>query len=223
MRRTWFLLAVAALALALSPHVASAATDVTEPDRDPYPRVVDDAGEPEPFTVAASGFPAGSLVYIEQCDSNAPASENWRPTINCDAGTSPAPAIVDDEGVVTFPADDRNKSFHPFLGESPQQLFNCVPTGTDPPKNGLPTHSSCQIRVSSNNFSATPDQVFVNLELSGSSTSGADDDSSAGTIVLVVVGVVVAVLLIVGAWWLFSNGRTARSREEEQTPSSEGS
>jgi hypothetical protein len=210
-RLIWSLFAVAGLALALSPHVAQAETKVTEPERDPYPLVLDDDNTPEPFTITASGFAAGALVYVEQCDSNAPTSENWRPTINCDGGTSPAPAIVDDEGIATFPADDRNKSFHPFLGESPQQLFNCVPEGTDAPKNGLPTHSSCQIRVSSNNFTATPDQVFLNLALGGSSSSDIDDDSSSSSIVPILFGVGAALLVLVGAWWLLTRRREQRA------------
>src|SRR5262245_33790297 len=114
------------LHLALGAHVAGAETKITEPS-DPHALTFDDDGKPETFTVTASGFSAGSLVYVEQCDGRAPTSENWRPTINCDAGTSPAPAIVDDDGVATFPSDDRNHAFHPFVGESPQQLFNCVP------------------------------------------------------------------------------------------------
>src|SRR5262249_39376440 len=144
---------------------AAAATKITEPAQVPYAITLDSSNHPQAFTVVATGFRPGSLVYVEQCDGHKPADANWRAAANCDLGSSPAAALVDKTGTATCNATDRNHAFHPFLGESPQQLFNCVPKGIAPPKDDLPTYSNCQVRVSSNNFSATPDQAFFALAL----------------------------------------------------------
>ena len=60
--------------------------------RNPYHVTLDAQGQPVPFTIVAAGFPAGSLVYVEQCDAQPPSAPNWSPTRNCDIGTSPPAA-----------------------------------------------------------------------------------------------------------------------------------
>jgi hypothetical protein len=213
------MLAVGLTVLGTSARAAIADSQITEPSNQPHHVELGAENTPKPFTVTASGFPAGSLVYVEQCDGKAPTSENWKPTANCDAGSSPAAAIVDDQGVATFPADDRNKAFHPFVGQSPQELFNCVPEGETPPENGLPTFADCKLRVSSNNFNTTADQVFLDLALPASSGSNASDDSSS-SLLPIVVGVVAALAVIAAGWWFLARRRHAESQVEDRTPTS---
>jgi hypothetical protein len=142
--------------------VAGAAT-ITQP-KGPYAVAADSKGNPAPFVVVAGGFPAGANIYAEQCDGNPPTTPQWSPTINCDLGSAPPPAIADANGVATF---DGQSMFQPVAGASPQHLFNCVASGTTPPKNHLKTYTNCQLRVSSNNSTSTPDQSFLVLVLPG--------------------------------------------------------
>ncbi|MGZ6996560.1 MAG: hypothetical protein ACXVIM_15225, partial [Acidimicrobiia bacterium] len=128
---------VGGVGLVLAAGPASAAT-ITSPTGDPFVVPGNAAGNPQPFTVTASGYSAGSQVFIEQCDGTPPTATGWDPTTNCDLGASPAPATADAGGVVTFPAADPNFSFHPFKGASPQGLFNCLAPGQASPGNGLP-------------------------------------------------------------------------------------
>jgi hypothetical protein len=132
---------------------------------DPHPPVAiaaDAKGKPVATKIVASGFQPNAQVYVEQCDGTAPTTPQWSPTANCDLGSSPAPATADNNGTVTF---DGKKMFQAFVGESPQQLFNCMRPGEAEPKNGLPTFGDCQLRVSTNNSSATTDQVIVAIVL----------------------------------------------------------
>ena len=59
---------------------------ITEPHGNPYHVKLDAQGQPVPFTITAAGFPAGSLVYVEQCDPQPPSATNWAPTRDCDIG-----------------------------------------------------------------------------------------------------------------------------------------
>jgi len=122
-----------------------------------------------PMTVVATGFKPGSPVFIEQCDGLAPTTQDWSPTIDCDNGASPPPAIAAMNGQAVFPAAKPDRAFLPFQGESPSSLFNCIAPGSHPPANTLPTFSNCQLRVSSNNAAVTDDQVFRTIVLSGRS------------------------------------------------------
>lgn len=179
---------------------ADAATVIAEPSANPYHVPLDARGRPMPFTVAVSGFPAGSLVYVEQCDAQPPSATNWAPTRNCDIGTSPAAAIADASGRVRFAADDPNHSFQPFIGLGPESLFNCLTAGSAAAKNGLPEYRSCQIRVSSNNSQSTADQVFLPIVFGNASgSSGAQSRSSSSDSPTILIVVVVVLLALAGA------------------------
>jgi hypothetical protein len=166
--------------------VGAGAATITQP-KGPYAVTADSKGNPAAFVVVAGGFPAGANIYAEQCDGNPPTTPQWSPTINCDLGSAPPPAIADANGVATF---DGQSMFQPVAGASPQHLFNCVASGTTPPKNRLKTYTNCQLRVSSNNSTATPDQSFITLVLPGpnaprqpatTTTQPAGSDSSSTT------------------------------------------
>jgi hypothetical protein len=210
LRRTVLLVALA-LTVVITARPALAETSVVEPASQPYELTMGSSNRPEPFTVVASGFPAGSLVYIEQCDGKAPTSENWKPTLNCDLGTSPAAAIVDADGVATFDAGDANHAFHPFVGESPQQLFNCVAKTSDAPKNSLPTSTTCNVRVSSNNYASTDDQAFFTLAMPGASAGddSSSSSSSSSSTTAIVVAVVLGLVVVGGGVFLFTRRRRA--------------
>src|SRR5262249_12850499 len=92
-------------------------------------------------------------VYAEQCDGKPPSTPQWSPSANCDGGTSNAPTYAGADGRVTIDKNDVNRRFVAFVGTSPQGLFSCPPPG------------SCTVRVSTNNASATPDQVFFAIRL----------------------------------------------------------
>jgi hypothetical protein len=171
---------------------AAAATTIAEPSANPYHVQLDPQGRPKPFTIAVAGFPAGSLVYVEQCDAQPTSTPDWAPTRNCDIGTSPAPAIVDPTGRARFEASDRNRSFQPFVGLGPESLFSCLAPNAALLKNGLPEYRSCQIRVSSNNNESTTDQVFLPIVFGNSSmpasTPQSGSSSSRSTYLIVGLG-----------------------------------
>jgi len=143
---------------------AWAATAITNPAAEPF-TVPGTAGSPNPFTITATGFTAGSNIFVEQCDRVAPTTVGWDPSVNCDLGSSPAAATADGTGAVTFDSADLNHAFHPFKGASPQGIFNCLSLNDPSPNNGLPDFRTCKIRVSTNNSMATADQVFRTLVL----------------------------------------------------------
>lgn len=182
---------VGAVVLTAGPVMA---TSITDPSGDVVTVTVKD-GKAAPFTVVAKGFEPYQSVYIEQCNGRTPADDPWDPAIDCDFGSAPAAAIADTAGTVTFTATDPNHALRPFVGASPQGLFNCLPPSAASPKNDLPDFRDCQVRVSSNNTRSTSDQVFVHLRLpvlpvgapagqsgAGSSGSGqvASDQSGSG-------------------------------------------
>jgi hypothetical protein len=183
-----------ALFIALSAGASAASTTITQPRGNPYHIALDGSAKPEPFTVTATGFRPGTLVYVEQCNDRAPGAENWAPTRDCDLGSSPAPVIVSGGGVATFAAGDRNHSFHPFNGSSPQGLFNCLSSNEVSPHNGMPDYRRCQVRVSTNNFAATTDQVFLPIVLEN--VGGSSGTSGSRTPVALVVAIAVAALLV---------------------------
>jgi len=160
---------LAGLVIAIAPACA-ATPGLIEPPSPPVIAHVSGPGNAAAVSVVVSGFPPG-LAYIEECDGVAPTAPQWSPTSHCDLGSSPAAAIVGANGVASFPATDRNRAFHPFVGESPQSIFNCTGAGVTAPRNDLPAYENCKIRVSTNNSTVTSDQFFVPLEfVRGSST-----------------------------------------------------
>jgi hypothetical protein len=161
--------AIAAMVIAFGAFApgTAGATSITMPTGEPHV----DANAP--LAVTATGFQAGVNVYVEQCDGVPPTKQGWDPTLDCDLGSSPPAAVADAQGTATFPADDVNRAFHPFVGESPQSLFNCMAAGERPPSNGLSSFTDCKLRVSTNNSSATPDQVFLPIILTGRSVAKA--------------------------------------------------
>ena len=160
--KTFLALAVLGGVLTLVTVVAGAAT-IAKPSS-PYTVAADAKGNPAPFVVVANGFTPGANIYAEQCDGNSPSAPHWSPTTNCDLGSAPPPAIADANGAATF---DGQSMFQPVAGASPEHLFNCIASGTAPPKNRLKTYTNCQLRVSSNNSTVTQDQAFVTLVLPG--------------------------------------------------------
>jgi hypothetical protein len=125
-------------------------------------------------------------VSVEECDGKSPADVSWSATVDCDLGSSPAPQNSDGSGNVTFSASDVNHAFHPFRGESPQSLFNCLGPSDPASTNGLidfggASEANCQIRVSTNNAAATADQAFLSLVLPGVASVPTSVKASAGT------------------------------------------
>jgi hypothetical protein len=157
-------IAAGLLPLVLGAGAAVAAT-ITAPTGNPFVVPGDASGNPQPFTVSASGFTHDQLVYVEQCDGIPPTAQGWSPTANCDLGSSPAAAIASASGDVTFAAADPNHGFHPFKGASPQGLFNCLSPHDPSPNNGLPDFRNCKIRVSTDNAAITADQAFLTIQL----------------------------------------------------------
>ncbi|MGZ6994586.1 MAG: hypothetical protein ACXVIM_05200 [Acidimicrobiia bacterium] len=144
---------------------------VTQPTSTPVVVTANGAGNPYSFSVQGSGFEPGQNVYIEQCDGNPTTSIFWDPTINCDLGSSPAPAPADASGKVTFSTSDGNHAFHPFRGQSPQGLFDCLAPADPPTGSGNPSWTNCQVRLSTNNAAVTSDQVFFTIRFLPNSSS----------------------------------------------------
>ncbi len=161
----WFRIAVSSAVFAFTVFGAYAAGASTIIQPTGTPHLTANA----PLTVVASGFQAGQQVFVEQCDGKAPTAPQWSPTLDCDLGGSPPAALASANGQASFPGTDANRAFRPFQGESPQSLFNCMAAGHQPPANGLPSFTNCQVRVSSNNAAATADQVFFPIVLTGAS------------------------------------------------------
>jgi hypothetical protein len=156
---------VAVVALVVcAPGGFAAAAVITEPAG---PFAV--GGGPAAFRVVAQGFAPDANVFVEQCDGVPVSQAGWSPTIDCDLGSSPPPASADAIGVATF---DGSKIFQPFQGESPQSLFNCLSAHQAAPANRLRSYTNCQIRVSTNNASATTDQTLIAIVLPPPGTPG---------------------------------------------------
>jgi hypothetical protein len=130
-------------------------------------------GTPRFFTITGTGYtPAGTNVVIEVCDGTPATTAGWDPTINCDGLTSPAAALADANGSVTFAATDTNRRLHLFdgLGPSTTSPFNCLRADEPDPGNGFPVFgipgtADCQVRMSTNNTVSTTDQAFFSFAL----------------------------------------------------------
>jgi len=151
-------LAALVIAVCWAASAAGAAT-IVEPTARPFVVAADARGRPLPFTIVASGFQPGRQVFVEQCDGTPPSAPNWSPTLNCDLGSSPAPVVAGSDGRAGFDAHDHNHAFIPFVGESPEALFSCS------------SPSTCTVRVSTNNSTATSDQVFFAIALPRAATT----------------------------------------------------
>jgi hypothetical protein len=165
-------LAATVVAPALNATSAYATATVTEPSGSTVKVAVDASGYAAPFTVRARGFEPYENVYIEQCNGRPPSAEHWSATLDCDLSSAPAPAIAGTDGTVTFLASDPNHALHPFVGESPQALFNCLAAKGVSPANGMPDFRDCQLRISSSNTAGTDDQVFLTLALPDGARNG---------------------------------------------------
>jgi hypothetical protein len=150
--------------------VPAFAATITQPSASPMVVPANGAGAPYAFTAEASGFEPGANVFIEQCDGTNTSDVFWDPTINCDLGSSPAPAVADASGKVSFSSTDVNHRFTPFKGSSPQGLFDCLAAGQAATGSGLPSFTNCQVRISTNNAASTSDQVFIPLQLPSATT-----------------------------------------------------
>ena len=161
-----FVAAVAAgAAVFLSAGAAYAAT-ITTPSSSPFAVPGDSNGNPLPFTVVATGFQAGQPVFAEQCDGLPPTAQGWDVTIDCDNGASNAPVLADATGKATFTAPG-TREFDPVKGLQPTGGFACL-APNDPPLSPLPPGgdwTNCQLRISSNNTTATSDQAFITLTM----------------------------------------------------------
>jgi hypothetical protein len=149
--------------LVAAPPGPAEASVIAQPSTTPTVSAVATSSTSSAITVVASGFVANTLVYVEQCDGVAPSTPLWSPTVHCDLGSSPSAAIVDQRGFATFSSTDRNRAFRPFVGESPQSLFNCLAPSQPPLANGLPSFDHCTVRVSTSNTNPTSDQSFLTL------------------------------------------------------------
>ena len=157
------LVAPAAVCMHWVTAAPAVASSFVQPPSSPVVVAVPPSGRVATLEVVASGFASGALVFVEQCDGVSPDQAQWSPTTHCDLGSSPSPAIADAHGVATFPATDRNHAFRPFVGESPQSLFNCNAPARPMPTNGLPDFSHCTLRVSTSNTVVTGDQSFLGV------------------------------------------------------------
>jgi hypothetical protein len=192
-------LLLALVAVLVTATVAGAATKIDEPAASPYTVALNAQGQPVPFTVVASGFAPRTPVFVEVCNNRHPGDDNWSPSRDCDPASTNAPVYADKDGVARFDASDVNHVVPIFVGESPQQLFNCVPKGAAKPNNDLPTYTTCQLRAASSPTHATPDQTFRTIVYgSGGGTGGSSGFPvwAALLIVVLAVGGVVAVTVI---------------------------
>jgi LPXTG-motif cell wall-anchored protein len=147
--------------------VASAAT-VTTPASSPFVVPGDAAGNPQPFTVQASGFVPGTTIFITQCDGVAPSDPAWTVGLDCDFGSAPGGVTADPSGVATFSGAHQ---FVPFKSASDVQgKFNCLGPADPPSGNGAPDWTNCRLRVSTNNTVVTADQAFLVLTMPNAAT-----------------------------------------------------
>jgi hypothetical protein len=147
------------------------AGSIDAPTGNPFAWPGDSSGNPIYRDVTVSGFPAGTSIFLEVCDGADPTVSGWDPTEHCDLATSPS-SIPGPGG--TFPANDANRHFRPFKGESPQGIFICLsPNDPVPPNpNGLPVFRNCQVRASTSNNNATADQAFLHITLPDATGGG---------------------------------------------------
>ena len=180
---TRFLVGAGALAVgSLAMAAPALAGTITTPSSNPYTATgytsADASGQPTPWTVSGSGFPANTQIFAEFCDGVASTTPGYDPASHCDLGSSGAAAISDGSGNVTFSATDANHHILPFLGDSPQGIFACIYPNQQVNDNGYTgtagtAYTNCQLRLSTNNTAVTSDQAYqtVNYVNPGSGTN----------------------------------------------------
>ena len=151
-------------------NAAFAVGNITTPASNPFNVPGNAAGQPQSFTIAATGFGAGALVKVQICDGLPASNPQWDVTLDCDLGTQTAgQSSPGATSTLTFTAGDINFGIKPFKGSSPQGQFTCyTPTqwptasnGTTDPATLLPAWNNCQIRVAS----SLSDQTFSTMIL----------------------------------------------------------
>jgi hypothetical protein len=170
--RATLLAAICAIAMSVALSGQAAAASITSPagtPEHPFHVPADSHDDPVVFTIAGSGWSRGQPVYVEQCDGVPPTATGWDPAGDCDTETSPAAALGDAHGNVSFLSTSHNYAAPVFRGASPQGLFNCLSPNQPDPHNGLPTFRTCQLRMSSSNTNPTSDQAFISIVLPDSS------------------------------------------------------
>jgi hypothetical protein len=204
--------------------VASAGTFTTPSGSSGRPFVVpaDAQGNPIPFRITGSGWGQRHQVWIEQCDGLSPTAPNWSVTADCDITSSPAAAVSNAGGEVSFPAGDHNYAFPVFKGPSPQNLFNCLSPQQKDPHNGLPDFRNCKVRMSTNNSSVTSDQTFLPITLPEGPLPGPTRDpsksgGSGATPWLIGVGAVIGAALL-GGFFVSRRHRLASSGSPSNRP-----
>jgi hypothetical protein len=163
-RRASAVIAISATCVVGLAGAAHAAGTITQPATSPFAVPGDAGGNPQSFTVVATGFVPASLVYIEVCDGLSPSTPGWDAASDCDNGASNAPVIADGTGTATFTAGS-NRQFVPVKGLQPTGLFACDSPDEAPtsPVPALGDWTDCQLKVSSSNTAATSDQAFLTL------------------------------------------------------------
>jgi hypothetical protein len=137
----------------------------------------DTSGRPLPTQLVGDNFPATTQIFAEICDGNPSTVFGWSPTTNCDLASSGSPESTDGSGHVVFPTTDVSQQPKPFLGLSPQALFNCLApndpivmtpgfvNGQSDPNNFQPDWDNCQIRLSTSNTTTPVPQAMVTMQL----------------------------------------------------------
>jgi hypothetical protein len=184
--------AVALIGAATPAFAQSTTPAFTTPSDNPHTIPVDNNYNALPFDIAVSGYPHGTNVFVEICDGQ-PIASGWNPTLRCDNTTSPSPVPADVNGNASFPASNVNEQIGVFNGISPGDVFNCLSlneiqafgdatpgqfpgewtlgagdtmtaTGQTVDPN-QPAWTNCLLRASSNNATATTDQIFDTLTI----------------------------------------------------------
>jgi hypothetical protein len=153
------------IVLCAAPASAGTFSSPTGNSNKPFQVPADNKGNPVSFTVAGTGWQPHTQVWIEQCDGVPPTSPTWNPNTDCDPATSPAGAVADAKGNVSFPVTNHNWAFPVFRGGSPQSMFNCLSPHERDLGNHLTSYRNCQVRMSSNDSAVTTDQTFLPIVL----------------------------------------------------------
>src|SRR5258708_31324677 len=123
--RTACAVLLVAIFVALDATTATATPRIVEPNASTYTVQPAAAGKLAPFTITVDGFRPGQQGFVEQCDGVAVTDPHWTPSVDCDAGTSPAPVFTPASGTVVFDKVNLNHRFTPVKGLSPQGSFLC--------------------------------------------------------------------------------------------------
>src|SRR5690349_11894437 len=94
---------VAAFALVAVTAATAFAVTITAPASNPFTTTrTNAAGDPDFFTVSASGFTAGDPVYIQQCDGVNPSVAGYSLNDHCDFASGNTPLNADGSGNASF-------------------------------------------------------------------------------------------------------------------------